>query len=104
MAYDLLAITNVNRVWDRALNGTICVLESGMDEFLTLAEVNQEFDSEWVLLGDTEVGEHDEIIRGRVVFHSKDRDEVYSKLLELRPNKAATYYSGARSRDKVYVL
>ena len=55
-----------------------------MSQIMTLSEVNQQFNSEWVLLTDTETNDRHEIVKGRVVWHSKDRDEVYRKLLELR--------------------
>ena len=65
-----------------------------MNESMTLDEVNEHFESEWVLFGDVEVGPHHEVVKGRVLWHSKDRDEVYRKLLELRPPKAATHFTG----------
>jgi len=65
-----------------------------MDELLTVAEIEERFKSEWVLLGDPEVDERMEVIRGRVLFHSKDRDEVYHKDMELRPKSAAYIYTG----------
>lgn len=61
-----------------------------MDEVLTLEEIEKRFDGEWVLVGDPELTEMNEVIRGTVLAHSKDRDEVYHKALELRPKNAAT--------------
>jgi hypothetical protein len=34
------------------------------------------------------------VLSGRVVWHSKDRDEVYQKALELRPTRPAFFYTG----------
>lgn len=75
-----------------------------MNQIMTLAEVNDKFDSEWVLLSDTEVGDRHQILSGRVLWHSKDRDEVYRKLLELRPRKAAAVYAGTIPSDRIFAL
>ena len=65
-----------------------------MNEILTRAEIGSRFDSEWILLADPEVNEYLEIQRGRVAWHSKDRDEVYQKAVELRFKSSATLYTG----------
>jgi hypothetical protein len=66
-----------------------------MDEKLTLAEIKERFDGEWVLLDDPDVNEHQQVIAGRVVSHSKDRDEVYQRAVELRLRHSATLYLGS---------
>ncbi len=75
-----------------------------MSEFLTLSEIEDRFDSEWVLVGDPEVDEHLEIVRGIVLWHSKDRDEVYQKMLEFRPKSSATLYTGTIPENTAVVL
>ncbi len=75
-----------------------------MNDVMTLDEVNEQFDSEWVLLGDIVQNDHHEIVRGRVLFHSKDRDEMYRKLVELRPKRAATHFTGAMPAGTAIVL
>jgi hypothetical protein len=75
-----------------------------MDEVLTLAEIQDRFDSEWVLVEDPELDENLEIVRGKVVWHSKDRDEVYRKDLELRPKSAAYVYTGQMPENTAIVL
>jgi hypothetical protein len=65
-----------------------------MNEVMTLEDMKTHFDSEWVLVEDPEVDENLEVIRGKVLWHSKNRDEVYDKDLELRPKSAAYVYSG----------
>jgi hypothetical protein len=75
-----------------------------MNEVLTLAEIERRFDAEWVLVEAPEVNEHFEIIRGKVIWHSKDRDEVYRKMLELRPRSAATLYTGMIPENTAIIL
>ena len=71
---------------------------------MTLQEIEEQYVAEWVLIGDPEFDESEEVVRGRVIFHSKDRDEVYRKDLELRPISAAYLYTGKLPEDAVIVL
>jgi hypothetical protein len=75
-----------------------------MDQIMTMDEIQDQFDSEWVLVEDPEVNEALEVIRGRVVYHSKDRDEVYRKAIELRPKRAAYLYTGKMPEGTAIVL
>jgi hypothetical protein len=68
--------------------------EGTMDEMMTLDEINSRFDSEWVLIADPEVDENLEVVRGRVVIHRKDRDEVDRKAIELKLKSSAFHYTG----------
>jgi hypothetical protein len=63
-------------------------------ESLTKDEIYNRFDAEWILLEDPEVDANLNVIRGRVLFHSKSRDEVYQKAIELRPANSAFLYTG----------
>ena len=75
-----------------------------MDQMMTLAEMEDQFDSEWILIGDPQTDESLEILAGRVLWHSKDRDEVYRKILELRPARFATVYTGSIPEGTAVVL
>ena len=56
---------------------------------MTIEEMESSFDSEWVLVGDPVTDEALNVRSGRVLHHSKDRDEVYRRGVELRPKRAA---------------
>jgi hypothetical protein len=75
-----------------------------MDEMMTFAETQKRFDSEWILVNDPEVDEHFQVVRGKVVAHSKDRDEVYRKIVERRLNSSATLYTGTTRENTAIVL
>ncbi len=75
-----------------------------MTEKLTIAEVDSQFDGEWVLIGDPEIGEHLELHAGRVLYHSKDRDEVYRRAVQLRPERFAMHYTGKMPENTAIVL
>lgn len=75
-----------------------------MGDTMTLREVNDRFESEWVLFGDVELTPNHEVIKGRVLCHSKDRDEVYRKLVELRPKNGATHFTGTMPAKSAVLL
>ena len=45
-----------------------------------------------------------EVLSGKVRCHSKDRDEVYRKAVELRPRRFAVLYTGQIPKDAAVVL
>ncbi len=75
-----------------------------MDEVLTLSEIQERFDTEWVLLEDPQTNESLEVQSGKARFHSKDRDEVYREAVKLRPRRFAMLYTGALPKDTAIVL
>ena len=56
-----------------------------MNDVLTVAQIEERFDSEWVLIEEPQTDEALQVTAGKVRWHSKDRDEVYRKAIELRP-------------------
>lgn len=75
-----------------------------MERIMTISEIESEFDSEWVLVDEPETNEQLEVLKGKVVHHSKDRDEVYRKAVTLRPKRCAILYTGEIPKDAVIVL
>ena len=75
-----------------------------MARVLTIAEVDSQFDAEWVLIGDPETNESLELQAGQVLYHSKDRDEVYRKAVQLRPKRFAMHYTGEMPENTAIVL
>lgn len=75
-----------------------------MDRILTLKQIEERFESEWVLVEDPETNDALEVQRGKVLWHSKDRDQVYRKAVELRPKRFAMLYTGKIPEDTAIVL
>lgn len=75
-----------------------------MPEVLTMSEIEDRYQSQWVLVVDPTTGESLEVVSGCVVSHSGDRDEVYRKAVELRPRRFAVLYTGGMPEDTVIVL
>lgn len=67
---------------------------SVMEREMTAAEIESQFESEWVLVEDPQTDENLRVLSGRVLHHSKDRDEVYRKAIALRPKRFAMLYTG----------
>ena len=75
-----------------------------MDRVMTISEIESEFDSEWVLVDEPETNEQLEVLKGKVLHHSKDRDEVCRKAVTLRPKRSAILYTGRIPEGTVVVL
>ena len=57
-----------------------------------------------MLLGDPVTDEQHEVKGGVVLCHSKNRDEVYRKAVELRPQRFAMVYTSRMAKDAAIVL
>ena len=75
-----------------------------MHDVLTLSEIEAQFASEWILVADPLTNESLEVQSGKVVWHSKDREEVYRKAVELRAKRFAVLYTGKMPKDTAVVL
>jgi len=75
-----------------------------MNEILTNDEIEDRFDSEWILIQDPEMDKDLNLVRGKVIYHSKDRDDVYQKAVELRLKHSAVLYTGTMPENTAIVL
>jgi len=75
-----------------------------MGELLTTEEIEDRFAPEWVLIGEPQTDDEQRLLRGRVLFHSPDRDEVYRKAQELKLDRIAVRFLGTWPDDMALVL
>ena len=75
-----------------------------MADVLTIAEIEAKFESEWILIEEPQTNEALQVESGKVRWHSKDRDEVYRKAIELRPKRFAVLYTGKMPQDTAVAL
>ncbi len=75
-----------------------------MSKALTLKEIKDLFQSEWILIEDPETSPDLEIKGGKVIWHSKDRDEIYRKARELRPKHSAVLFTGELPKKSAVIL
>ena len=75
-----------------------------MDEVMSWAEIKETFEGEWVLIEDPELSPALQVVRGKVLFHSKERSSVHDKFMELRPFHHAILYAGEFPKDLEFAL
>jgi hypothetical protein len=75
-----------------------------MNEVMSLLEIQEKFESEWILVEDPETTESLGVTRGKVLWHSKNRDEVYRKARELSPQSSAILYTGTIPEEGAIIL
>ncbi len=71
---------------------------------MTVAEIESQFNDEWVLIEDPQTNARLEVQSGKVRHHSKDREEVYRLAASLRPHRFAILYTGALPEGMAVVL
>ncbi len=75
-----------------------------MSEILIMKEIEQKFDGEWVLIEDVETHEKLEVVRGKVIFHGKDKDAMHEKAMKSKSNHLATLYIGRPDPKREFLL
>ncbi|MYC30134.1 MAG: hypothetical protein F4X65_08610 [Chloroflexi bacterium] len=75
-----------------------------MNEVMTWAEIEAAFDGEWVLIENPETTPVLEIVRGKVVFHGRDKSLVQKKMKELQLTRSAFLFVGEHPDDVAYLL
>ena len=75
-----------------------------MNDVLTFSEIKVQFDSEWVLIENPQTDEDLNIKLGTVLWHSKDRDEVYRKAREICPVHSAIIFTGQLPDNAAIIL
>lgn len=82
------------------------------DKILTLAEIRQIYPNQWVLVGNPELNEDfvgsviSKLLRGVVLFGSRDRREIAYKAKDLRKgfDSVTCVYTGEAPRNRRYLL
>jgi len=75
-----------------------------MDQILTIAQIEAQFQSEWVLIENPQTDANRQVQSGKVLWHSKDREEVYRQAIKLRLKRFATLYTGKMPENTAIVL
>ncbi len=75
-----------------------------METEMTVQDIEAQFDDEWVLIADPETDNDLRVLRGKVICHSKDRDEVYRRMLSLRLPDYAVLFTGEMPENTAVVL
>jgi hypothetical protein len=75
-----------------------------MAEILTWEEITQKFYGEWLLIVQAELDDTLGIIRGQVIAHSPNQDEIYNSLHLRQGRDASIEYVGEVPKDLAFIL
>lgn len=64
------------------------------NDTFTLNQIETQFKNEWILVENPVFDSMDKLVAGKVLCHSKNRDEVYARDIVLRPVSAAFLFTG----------
>ena len=59
-----------------------------------IPELNNKFPDEWILIDDPVTDENLTVESGKLLWHSKNRDEIYRVAREKKPDKCAIIFTG----------
>lgn len=75
-----------------------------MEKLMSISEIEDEFEDEWVLIEDPEFRNDLELSHGKVLFHAPNREDIYRKAKELKPDESAIMYMGDVPDDIAVVI
>jgi hypothetical protein len=75
-----------------------------MGDYKTIDQITSAHPSEWVLIDEPQTDARLQLLGGRVLFHSVNRDDVYQKAAELRRPNFAIRFLGAMPENMALVL
>ncbi len=75
-----------------------------MSEIMTFEEIEQNYDGQWVLIAYTETDEDLKVVKGKVIAHSANKEDVYQALAEAGEQPLAIEYMGSVPEDLAFIL
>lgn len=75
-----------------------------MNEILTMEEIERRFDGEWVLIEDVETDEKLEVLRGKVTYHGKDKNELHRRAMKSKSSHFASLFIGKPDPKMEFLL
>ncbi len=61
---------------------------------MTIDQIKEKYTDAWVLIEDPQTDEALEVLAGKVLYHSKNRDEFDREALKFHPKHFAVIYKG----------
>jgi hypothetical protein len=71
---------------------------------LTIEQMRERYHNEWLLVAFTEVDDDFNVLKGEVLAHSKERDDVYSAFDRRQGKSVAIEYTGQIPADLACLL
>jgi hypothetical protein len=70
------------------------------EPYLTMAEIEDKYPNEWVLIDHAKIGRYQRVLGGFVVAHTTNRDEMDRRMVEYPGNSTiAVRYTGKMEMD-----
>ena len=81
-----------------------CARDTQLGRHVALTEIYASFPDEWVLLDEPQTDPRLGVQAGKILAHSKNRDELYRQAIALRPRHFAVVYTATKPDENIYVL
>jgi hypothetical protein len=75
-----------------------------MMEILTIEQMYEHYRNEWLLIAFTEIDDDFNVLKGEVLAHSPERDDIYAAFDRREGKSVAVEYTGEVPADLAYLL
>ena len=75
-----------------------------MSEIMSFEEIKLHYDGEWVLIAYTETDEDLKVVKGEVIAHSGNKEDIYQALEAAKEQPLAIEYMGQLPEDLAFIL
>jgi hypothetical protein len=75
-----------------------------MVEILTIEQMYEHYRNEWLLIAFTEIDDDFNVLKGEVLAHSPERDDIYAAFDRREGKSVAVEYTGEVPADLAYLL
>ena len=75
-----------------------------MSEIMTFADMKLKYDGEWVLISYIETDENLQVVKGKVLAHSPNKEDIYYALKSIEEQPLAIEYMGEVPEDLAFIL
>jgi hypothetical protein len=75
-----------------------------MSKIMTFEEIKQKYAEEWVLIAYTKTDDDLQILEGKVVSHSTNKEDIYQALESTPEQPLAIEYMGEVPEDIAFIL
>ena len=75
-----------------------------MSETMTFEEMQRRYNGEWLLIAPKEVDEDLQVVKGEVLAHSREQEDIYQALESLEEQPLAIEYVGQVPKNLGFIL
>ena len=75
-----------------------------MSKIMTFEEIRQNYDGQWVLIAYSETDEELKVVKGKVIAHSANKEDIYQALEKAIEQPLAIEYMGRVPEDLAFIL